>query len=664
MRKPRSRAHKNSPPICAPPAEAHAALGHRNANTGQTPWPWLLVVLVLGAFAVDFWLDVRGRDALSWMDPYQYYNFALDVREGVRAFNQFELPSVFPLFILPFVGLRASIPSALCVNLLFAAILAGAAVVLCRRLDIRTAAAVVICAVLSSPLLLGLSRSLYMELALSAVVAVQYALWLRCPELDRWPDVLAFAAVFAFGVMMKMTYPLYIIIPLLLVAGQHLRKGRTAAALRLLLAIGAPALVVLAIQYFVFRTSFGYYLSLGNTRIPIMHLIGPARVGSMESVLYYPVQVGKTLLFLLAPFLAIPLVAGRSPGSRGEPRTSPADMRAVILWAWFLTPGLLLVLQPVKEPRHLAPCVLPGVLLIFRGIERVAAGKMRAALTAAVLATSLTQYVLVTGHARATPYFLDRPSHGNEIEEAMARNDEQQGLPAGVVGSPARSRWRYTRNVALTGLDANMALLLTWRLGPAVCYDVDLIPQREPAGPSWAFRTFEDLYFLTAFNTYNRRCGYDRYDFSLDRGTVVANADYVIAGRTDDALLDARWPDHERIMSLGEGRARIHLLARRGGGAVSYRRLYAREFLARVHPSSAAELKPICADLTMDALLRGDRRALEATLAQCPPENLGTGDTRNIYWTGTMVSLRRMAQSMLGEYLRGRTSSAPAGPSP
>jgi hypothetical protein len=647
-----------------PVPELNSEQGGAAGRPGAAEWEhsatllWLgLVVLV---YVIDFLLDVRHRDALCWMDPYQYYNFALDLLERVRTYSQFELPSVFPFFILPFLKVHSSLPSGLCVNLLFLLIMVAATLVLCRHLRLRAHSAIVACAVLSAPLLIGLSRSLYVEFALSAIVAVQYAVWLGRPELDRARDLVAFALVFALGLLMKMTYPLFIIVPALAIAGLDLRAGRRRAAARLLLALCLPALVVVAAQYFIFSKSFSYYLSLGNTQIPIMYLIGPAERFSAGSIFYYPVQTARNLLYLLTPLvLVLIVIAARRPHGREShassgrgPRIPRMDRDALILWTWSLTPGLLLIPQVVKEPRHIAPCVLPAVLLLFRGISRIDARGLRVGLTAVALAVACGQYLVCTLHARVTPYFLDRRSYVAELEQAMGENDQRLGLQVGSAGTPVHLRWLYTRNIALSGCDPNMALALTWAFAPAVCYDVDLIPADGSSKGSLAYQSFEDLYFLAGFNTYNRRCQYARYDYTLGREAVVANAAYVIVAGESEGRLAALWPEHRRVASLGEGRERIHLLARREGDGTSYRRLYAQEFLRQADPAKHGDAAPAYFDMTMDALLRGDRRALQEVLAMAPPEQLANHGIRNIYWTGKMLQLRSMAQSLWNDYAR------------
>ena len=66
-----------------------------------------------GAFLLDFHLDVRSRDLFSWMDPYQYYDFALAALQGREPLDGFEIPSIFPFFVMPLLAVEPSIPAAL-----------------------------------------------------------------------------------------------------------------------------------------------------------------------------------------------------------------------------------------------------------------------------------------------------------------------------------------------------------------------------------------------------------------------------------------------------------------------------------------------------------------------------------------------------------------------
>ena len=134
---------------------------------------------------MDFYLDIKDRDACTWMDPSQYYHFAKALVSGARGFNDFEVPSIFPFFLAPFTAITGTIPAALATNGVFVAILAAALHRLRGRLEIPAPSFLVSMAVLSTPLLIGLSRSLYAELALTALVAVQFVLWFETRDFSR-----------------------------------------------------------------------------------------------------------------------------------------------------------------------------------------------------------------------------------------------------------------------------------------------------------------------------------------------------------------------------------------------------------------------------------------------------------------------------------------------
>jgi hypothetical protein len=140
---------------------------------------FLLFLAFLSWYLVEFVSGISRQDAFTWMDPYQYYAFARDFASGIRAWDQFELPSIFPFFVVPFLKVSPTIPSALCANVVFLAMLLSAGYFLCAEFDIGKWYYVMVISFLCSPLIIGLSHSLYPELALSALVAWQFVLWFR-----------------------------------------------------------------------------------------------------------------------------------------------------------------------------------------------------------------------------------------------------------------------------------------------------------------------------------------------------------------------------------------------------------------------------------------------------------------------------------------------------
>lgn len=583
-------------------------------------------LILLGAYAVSFFVDVRYRDAFTWMDPCQYFSFACDLLTGQRPVTGFEIPSIFPFLMGVPLAIYPSFAAALSINLASAFVLAAAIRGLCREVGIRWPLLVAACA-FSSPLLIGLSRELYTEFTLSAMVAVQFLLWFRSEQFSRRRETVAFAILFAAGCLTKMTYPIYFAGPFLVEELFLLKQRNHRGTVRCLLAVGLPILAVVPLARVLFPGALDYYSSLGNTLISAMPFIGP-RAASLDAAVYYPVQVWRTLLFLLAPLLLVPVLK------------FTRDRRRLILWAWFLVPMGLLTFEAVKEPRHVAPCVVPAILLIFAGITQIRAVRIRSVLYAVALALALTQYGRVTYHRTAAPYYLDKPSMAVELLDIMIEADPERGRFVDDSGRMDKLRWTYSRNLALTGFDSNMSLLYAWQFNPAVTYDLDLFEQApDPAG--WeTTEAFEDLYLLTAFTLYNRRCLCPRYYRTLDRATVAANADFILAGRGSPGELAGEYPEHVFVKSLHARGKNIHVFRAASMPRPSYRSLFAEAFLNSRMPTDE-DRAAIRYDLWMNAILRSDIGSQDAS-------NLdATVPRRNIYWTGNTKRLQKMAARIL-----------------
>ena len=584
----------------------------------------------MAAYAVSFFADVRGRDAFIWMDPGQYFSFACDLLTGQRPVNGFELPSLFPFFVSIPLAIYPSPAAALSINLVAAFVLMGAVHGLCRAMDIRWPPLVAACA-LSSPLLIGLSRELYVEFTLCAIVALQFVLWFRSDGFTRRRETIWFAILFAIGVLTKMTYPVYLAGPFLVDVLFFLKQRNIRGLVRCAAVFILPGLAALLVACLLFPGGLDYYRSLGNTLIPAMPLFGP-RILSLGSVAYYPVQIWKTLLFLLTPLLL--LCGGKFQG----------DRRRLILWAWFLGPLAMGTLE-LKEPRYVAPCVIPAVLLIFAGISS-ARPPMRRVLCALAFVLSLTQYELVTHHWKAVPYYLDRPSLAVDLLDVMIKADPGRDRFVDDSGRVNQLRWTYSRNIALTGFDSNRALLYAWQFNPAVTYDLDLFDQA-PDRTHWETPgAFEDLYLLTVFGLYTRCCLWPRYYWTLDRATVVSNADFILAERGSPEEWARRYPGHVFLKTLSCGDEPVHVLRAVSLPRPSYRSLYAKEVLAQTNPTDE-DRAAIYYERSMNAILRGDFAAWEAIEKEFSSPLNPTVPRRNIYWTGNYKRLQKMATQIL-----------------
>ena len=608
---------------------------------------WIIPVLFLAAWMLDLDRDIGVRDCFSWMDPAQYYSFAGAVVEGRGPDGGFEVASAFPWIVAPFLAAGNSVPAALRVNLFSALLLALSIVLIHRSLRLASPPALPLFLALTAPLLLGLSRELYVEFTLSAFVAFQYVLWFRTDRFRRNGATLLFALFFAAGLALKMTFLLFFAGPLVMEAADALGRREGGRLARLAAAVLVPAVIVLGGVRIFLPDSFAYYASLGNTRIPIMRFIGPPDLFTWESVSYYTAQFGRTVLGLVAVFLLVPLVLWRRVGGResGEGRD-----RFTVLWLWLLVPLLLLTFQAVKEPRHIAPAALPALLLVVAGIERIRVTALRSCLVVALIVLALVQYLAVTRADHFCPYRFATPLAPADVEREMVKADPERLRHAGGDGRIDINRWRFTRSIALSGFDRNESLALAWYFAPGIVFDLD-IPQWV-AGRDRPYERFEDLFYFSALNIYNARCGWPSYLRSLSREEVIANADYLLLAG-DSGEDRTRWPRFEEIARFDQGKG-IALLARSAPGDRSFREVYAARFLMHREPKEEIELNTIYFSLFMSERLCGRIPDRERLLAGFPERFVPGPDRRNIYWIAHDFPLAALAERSYRDHLAGR----------
>lgn len=185
-----------------------------------------------------------------------------------------------------------------------------------------------------------------------------------------------------------------------------------------------------------------------------------------------------------------------------------------------------------------------------------------------------------------------------------------------------------------------MSLLYAWQFNPAVTYDLDLLDETVDPVAWETTDAFEDVYLLTAFTLYNRRCLWPRYYRTLDRATVISNADFILAGRGTPRELGREYPGYSLVKSLRAGDKEIHVLRAETLPRPSYRALYANAFLADRRPT-ADDRAVIEYDLSMNRILRGDAGATDENQETFAPG--ATRPSRTIYWTGHYQTLQKMA---------------------
>ncbi len=600
---------------------------------------WLLLTLLLIGWGVDLHFDIHQRDALTWMDEYQYFGFARALASGQMGLGDFELPSVFPLLIAPVSqvaaswGASTSFAAALWTNAVAVAVLVLALAMIRRSLRLSAPTVALAAVVVASPLMLGLSRSMYSEFTLAAVATLHFAVWLRTDGFSSRGWTSAWGLLLGLGVMLKMTYPLFVVGPWLAQVALLLRRRAWRGLATLLGVTCAAAAGVLLLQTTVFGRSFDYYLNLGNTLFPIMDLIGPVEIFSAESLVYYGGVLVKLGLFVVTPMAVVAIaLAWRQP--RGK---KPAAFGDLLLWLWLLTPMVALTFIATKEPRHLAPALPAAALLLARAIDHLREPALRRKLWLATLAAAAAQYGLATLGFMLCPYFMDRPTYAGQIKAAMFNADPQRDdylalFERGATQSQMLLRWQYNRNVAMTGFDANTSLALVWAMIPGTAIDLDALADPLLKPLDLPATRFEDVLYYAAFSSYNLRCGWPKIYHALDAATAAAQADFLIVGEGARHEVTAAFPTHEIVASLGDARRVVWLLRHRDFGQEPYRLTYARQFL-QAHPNAAATLlNTILFDMTAARVLDLPPQDPLVLAALMPPDYRPTTDRRPLYW--------------------------------
>ena len=344
-----------------------------------------------------------------------------------------------------------------------------------------------------------------------------------------------------------------------------------------------------------------------------------------------------------------------------EVRAALADQKAALLWAWLVGPLVLLTLVEHKEPRHFAPCIVPVVLLLFRGISAIRLSPVRKILSWIIPLVCLTQYLLVTNHLMDAPYYLNRPSHAAEIQLAMKNADPHWKQGAGDDDSFKEYCWLRTKNIVLEGFDPNMALSLAWNLRPAVVFDLDLIKENQRWFNDIPHSRFEDLFYYSSSSIYNQRCLCKNYFETLNQDTILTNADFVLIflGRAD--AKGTPIPGFHSAGIIGTEGSKIQLFAANVPSAQSYRAIYERELL-RVHTDlPAQDVAAIYFDLAIDETLHQNVNELRRLLAT-PPLKRALGDNssadmRNIYWMADDIQLKNIMLQYLRSVATGQSKT-------
>jgi hypothetical protein len=343
----------------------------------------LLSLFFLGTTFVWLRLD---RSPPGWDDGYYLTNslvmYDALAERGVPGYaRQFPtimgikppLIALLPTPVYLIAGRKAGAAHA--VNLVSLLILFAALYRLGKRYASRRAGVIAMSIAGTMPILYGLSRWYLVDLGLTAIVCVALGL------IAEWNDSAgAFKAFLlgvtcGFGLLMKFSFPLYVLIPLLYYAVRELRP-------KTLLAVAAPAVALAAPWYvFNFRRALETALTAGSGETAKIYRTGDILslpdLGRYFSNLF---NAGPTLCFLAVPLLLLAFYR----------IIRPAGKRGLLLCALWVSPILFLAFGHYRELRYAAP-LYPAVALALGILADAALERRR---LAAVVYVSLALPIL------------------------------------------------------------------------------------------------------------------------------------------------------------------------------------------------------------------------------------------------------------------------------
>lgn len=203
----------------------------------------------------------------------------------------------------------------------------------------------------SIPILHGLSRWYLVECGLTAIVCVAICLIAEWSDGDSLWKASILGVTCGLGFLMKFSFPLYVLSPLLVLT---LKDSRTALRPRILLAFAAPA-AVLALPWYLsnFRQAFEVALRAGSAETAKIYHTG--EIFSRTEIWHYLFNVsnaGPTLYFVALPVLLLAFAR----------TVCPSGKRGLLLCGLWGAPLLFLTLSNYRDLRYAAP-LFPALAL-------------------------------------------------------------------------------------------------------------------------------------------------------------------------------------------------------------------------------------------------------------------------------------------------------------
>jgi 4-amino-4-deoxy-L-arabinose transferase-like glycosyltransferase len=282
--------------------------------------------------------------------------------------------------------------AAYAVNLFFLLVMFCALYWLGKRYASPRAGLIAIFVAGTMPILYGLSRWFLVECGLTAMVCVAICLIAEWNEFDGVWKAFLLGAICGLGLLMKMSFPLYVLVPMLCFA------FRARSSTKTYVGFVVPAIVLTVPWYFFnFRSVVDTALKAGSAGTAQVYGTGEAFSWSgISSYLTNLFNAGPTLYFIALPLLLVAFVK----------LTPLAARRALLLCALWASPVLFLMFGHYRDLRYAAPlfpalalalAILIETALVHQGLK---AGILACALLALPLLSMLQTSFGVFGNRR------------------------------------------------------------------------------------------------------------------------------------------------------------------------------------------------------------------------------------------------------------------------
>ena len=318
-----------------------------------------------------------------------------------------------------------------------------------------------------TPLMIGLQHEVLVDFQLTTAACLAVAFLLRSDGFSRLPATLLAAVAIALGTLTKVTFPAFVIGPVLVVLGllvvRSVRRpeqpgtprGTGRAWLHVLAGVAATAALTLPWYLPNRQATLDYIRS--TTSGPLSEGAGPEDPLTLHNMATFVVtvvnqHVGLVLAAagVVVALVTLPLL--RRTGRDAEPAARNVVVPALAVATWALIPFLLLLTGHNQDVRLMAPAVAAFSILVGGGLGVVRPAWLRAGLATVVIATLAFQAL-----NRTVPVAPDWMP-----EEASAQLGEQtlsqpfgSTAPVGYERLPQRDRatpiYRYLEQQSTVG---------------------------------------------------------------------------------------------------------------------------------------------------------------------------------------------------------------------